>query len=59
MKLQTPGGRPLWIAVEDYAGSCANKSAAHAAQARAKEKGFSSYVSDESGAQKVVCWWDD
>lgn len=58
MKLRTPSGRPLWIGVEDYVGSCVDRPAAHAALARAREKGFSSYVSDESGAQKTVCWWD-
>ena len=58
MGLATRSGRPFWIAVEDYAGSCANKAAAHAALARARAKGFSPYVSDESGGQKVVCYWD-
>lgn len=58
MKLATRSGRALWIGVEDYVGSCGNKSGAGAAVARAREKGFSPYVSDESGGQKTVCYWD-
>jgi cysteinyl-tRNA synthetase, unknown class len=58
MQLATPSGRALWIGVEDYVGSCANRSAADAALARSRKHGFSPYVSDESGSQKVVCYWD-
>ncbi len=58
MNMTSKDGRPFWIAVEDYAGNCANKGAAKAASARAHARGFASYVSDESGAQKTVCYWD-
>jgi cysteinyl-tRNA synthetase len=58
MGLATKDGRPFWIAVEDYAGNCANASVAHAALAKSRARGFSPYVSDESGGQKVVCYWE-
>ena len=51
-------GRPLWIGVEDYVGSCGNKVAAHAAFARARARGFSPYATDQSAAQKTVCYWE-
>ena len=50
-------GHPLWIAVEDYVGSCKNVAGARAAMAKAQSHGFSPYVTDESGGQKVVCYW--
>lgn len=56
--LVTKSGRPFWIAVEDYAGSCSHRDVAHAALAKSRAHGFSGYVSDESGGQKVVCYWD-
>lgn len=57
MGLASRDGHPFWIAVEDYVGSCANTTAARAAVARAQAHGFSSYVSDESSGQHVVCYW--
>lgn len=57
MGLTSRAGHPFWIAVEDYAGSCSNRAAAQAAHAKARAHGFSSYVSDESGGQKTVCYW--
>jgi cysteinyl-tRNA synthetase, unknown class len=58
MRLTTKGGHPFWIAVEDYAGSCHNRDAARAALAKSRAREFSPYVSDESGAQKTVCYWE-
>jgi hypothetical protein len=58
MGLASEDGRPFWIAVEDYVGSCGNKAAAHAAFAKARARGFSPYATDESGAQKTVCYWE-
>lgn len=57
MDLKSRSGRPFWIAVEDYAGSCANKTAADAAIMKSLAKGFSPYVSDDSAKQHVVCYW--
>jgi len=57
MGLRTPGGRPLWVGVEDYVGSCSARDKARAALARSAGRGFSGYASDESGGQKVVCYW--
>jgi hypothetical protein len=50
-------GHPLWIAVEDYVGSCSNAGATREAMAQAERRGFSSYITDESGGQRVVCYW--
>ncbi|MBX3219292.1 MAG: endo alpha-1,4 polygalactosaminidase [Labilithrix sp.] len=58
MGLSARDHRRFWIGVEDYVGSCRNKSAARAAAARASARGFSPYASDASGGQKVVCYWD-
>jgi cysteinyl-tRNA synthetase len=58
LDLQTGSGRALWIGVEDYVGGCANKAGAAAALGRSRARGFSGYASDESGSQKVVCFWD-
>lgn len=58
MGLASSNGRPFWIGVEDYVGSCNNTSAAHAALEKARAREFSPYVSDESGAQKTVCYWE-
>ncbi len=52
-----PGGRPFWIATEDYVGSCANTAAAQAAYAQSRLSGFSPYATDESAGQQVVCFW--
>lgn len=57
MPFEGRNGHPLWIAVEDYVGSCKNVASARAAMAKAASNGFSSYVTDESGGQKVVCYW--
>lgn len=58
MGLRTKDGRPFWIATEDYVGNCHNTTAAQAALKKSRERGFSPYVSDESGAQKQVCFWE-
>jgi cysteinyl-tRNA synthetase len=58
MALTTRSGRPFWIAVEDYAGSCSNKGVARTALAKARARQFSPYVSDESGGQRTVCYWE-
>ena len=58
MSLTNLDGRPFWIAVEDYVGNCTNDGAAHAALAKARARDFAPYVSDESGAQKTVCYWE-
>lgn len=57
MPFESKKGHPLWIAVEDYVGSCKNTAAAKAALQKSNDRGFSPYVSDESGGQKVVCYW--
>ncbi|MBI2390782.1 MAG: endo alpha-1,4 polygalactosaminidase [Deltaproteobacteria bacterium] len=56
MKL-APGGRPFFIATEDYVGSCAATAKAKAAYDKSRANGFSPYATDESGGQKVVCYW--
>ena len=58
MGLATRSGLPFWIAVEDYAGTCHNRDIAHRAMGKARAHELSSYVSDESGGQKTVCYWD-
>ncbi len=58
LNLVTSTGRPFWIATEDYVGGCGNKPAAISALARSRAKGFSPCVTDESGSQKVVCYWE-
>ncbi len=57
LNLRSRQGRPLWIAVEDYVGSCTNQRAAQAALSRARAREFSPYVSDHSGAQQTICYW--
>jgi cysteinyl-tRNA synthetase len=52
-----PGGKPFWIATEDYVGNCMQTAAAAGAYARSRAKGFSPYASDSSRGQKVVCYW--
>lgn len=52
-----PGGRPFWLATEDYVGDCENEAAARSVYERSRAAGFSPYVSDESGGQQVVCFW--
>jgi cysteinyl-tRNA synthetase len=55
----TPGGRPFWVAVEEYVGACAaaQKAAAAAVAATAAADGFSPYVTDASGSQRAPCVW--
>ena len=55
----TPGGRPFWLAVEEYVGACApaNKSAAQALEAKARADGLEPYVTDASGMQTAPCFW--
>ncbi len=48
----------FWIGVEDYVGSCRHMSAARTAAARARSRGFAPWATDQSGGQKVVCFWD-
>lgn len=58
LRLANPAGRAFWIGVEDYVGSCESKGAAQRAFARARARGFSPYATDQSGGQKLVCFWD-
>jgi cysteinyl-tRNA synthetase len=55
--LRAKSGQPFFIGVEDYVGTCANADAARSVYARSRSHGFSPYVSDASGSQKVVCYW--
>ena len=52
-----PGGQSLWIATEDYVGSCANTDAARKVYAASRAQGFSPYVTDASAGQQGVCYW--
>ncbi|HZS35989.1 MAG TPA: endo alpha-1,4 polygalactosaminidase [Polyangia bacterium] len=53
----TPGGRPFWIATEDYVGSCTATSSAQGAYDQSRDAGFSPYATDQSAGQRVVCYW--
>lgn len=55
--LGTKDGRPLWIAVEDYVGACNEHARAQAVFDKARVHGFAPCVTDDSGKQKVVCYW--
>lgn len=57
LNIKTEKGTPFWIATEDYVGSCKNRTAAKKAIAQSQARGFSPYVSDESGSQKRPCYW--
>lgn len=57
MGITSQTGHPFFIGVEDYVGGCANDSRAQAVYARARGRGFSPYVSDDSAGQRVVCFW--
>jgi cysteinyl-tRNA synthetase len=57
MGITSREGRPFFIGVEDYVGTCRDGTRAKAAFARARERGFSPSASDESGGQRVVCFW--
>lgn len=52
-----PGGRPFWIATEDYVNGCGNTEDAKTVIANARANGFSPYVSDKSSGQNTVCHW--
>lgn len=52
-----PGGRSFWIGTEDYVGSCGEVASARAAYERSRARGFSPYATDDSGGQRVVCYW--
>ena len=56
MKL-TPGGRPFFIAVEDYVGSCRAVARARKAYAQSRRHGFSPYAADASAGQQRICFW--
>lgn len=56
--LRSRDGKPFWIAVVDYVGSCKNKEKADNAFGKSKARGFAHYASDASSGQKVVCYWD-
>ena len=56
MKLQ-PGGRPFFIGVEDYVGTCRNLQKARAIYAENRRNGFSPYAADASAGQQQICWW--
>jgi cysteinyl-tRNA synthetase len=47
----------LWIATEDYVGSCGNTSGAMSVYQKSRAHGFSPYASDDSAGQRVVCYW--
>ena len=53
----TPGGRPFWVATEDYVGSCSNLTAAHAVYNASRAQHFSPYATDASAGQMSVCYW--
>lgn len=57
MNLKSRDGKDFVILVEDYVGDCNNKTDALDAINRSIAKGFLPYVSDESGEQRVVCYW--
>ncbi len=52
-----PGGREFWLGTEDFVGDCNNSSAAKPVYDKSRAKGFSPYVTDESGGQQVICYW--
>lgn len=57
MGLKSRTGKPFVILVEDYVGDCNNKTDALDSIDKSLANGFSPYVSDESGEQRVVCYW--
>lgn len=54
-----PGGRPFWIAAEEYVGACAprRRAARDALVRRAAADRVELYVTDESGRQRAPCYW--
>jgi cysteinyl-tRNA synthetase len=53
----TPGGRPFWIATEDYVGNCTDATDAMSVYAMSRAGGYSPYATDASGGQMVICYW--
>ena len=53
-----PGGRPFWIATEDYVGKASNVEKARKVYEKSRANGFSPYVADESGKQQKVFYWE-
>jgi cysteinyl-tRNA synthetase len=52
-----PNGHAFWIATEDYVGGCGARSAARTVYENSRAHGFSPYVTDQSGGQRVICYW--
>ena len=52
-----PGGRPFWLATEDYVGTASNVEKARKVYEKSRANGFSPYVADESGKQQKVFYW--
>ena len=52
-----PGGRPFFIGVEDYVGSCRNLKKARATYQENRRNGFSPYAADASAGQQQICYW--
>jgi cysteinyl-tRNA synthetase, unknown class len=52
----TPGGKPFWVATEDYVGNSINK--AQEVFRVSQGNGFSSYVADESAGQQKIFFWN-
>jgi len=52
-----PNGHAFWIGTEDYVGGCSARSAAHTAYEESRTHGFSPYATDQSGGQRVICYW--
>ena len=53
----TPGGRPFFLGVEDYVGSCRATAKAQKVYRLIREQGFSPYVADASAGQQQICLW--
>ena len=56
MKLM-PGGKPLFIGVEDYVGNCRAVAKTRRAYAQSRQHGFSPYAADASAGQQRICYW--
>jgi cysteinyl-tRNA synthetase, unknown class len=50
-------GRPFFIGVEDYVGSCKAVARAKRAFAQSRQQGFSPYATDASSGQQRICYW--
>jgi cysteinyl-tRNA synthetase len=53
----TVGGRPFFIGVEDYVGSCRASARAKKVYAENMARGFAPYASDASAGQQKICYW--